>query len=580
MGLRSWFGSLVSRRAPKGAAAATTSAEPTRRRRREQRFGYHTAEPRVVRTIEAAYDALDVGGLMKNAWVNADLLTADEANNAGVRLSARSKSRYECLEANSFLKGAIHTVSQDMIGRGPRLQMQLTGADATWNKPIERAWRKWSKKTRFAKTLRVMANAKIVDGEAFAIFTTSRKKKGRGVATLYVKSFEADRCTSLVSSIEGPRQVDGLEIDTDTGEVIAFFVHDTISPSMIGEPERIPAEQVCHWFRQDRPGQHRGIPELLTSLPLCSLLREYTLAVVSAARTAAKHAAVLESSATDVSDDDEDLVPLSSVDIDYDQLTVLPDKYKLSQLKAEQPTSTYKTTRDALLGEIVRPLQAPLNIVLGSSQEWNYASTQADHVTYDLKLLIEREECETEIVEPTFAEWWREMQLMGEAPSHIDAEDVEHQWFWDRRRDADPQTMAAARETNLKTGSTNREHELGLHGVDIESHDETAARSLGVTVAQYRLMLAKLMYGNDVVDSALQGGMNGAQIQGLVLIAQQVGANAMLPAAARAISRAAFPQLTESQLLAIFPDPVADPAAAAPAPSANGSVDTPEVANA
>ena len=584
-------GETPPHRGPSGAAATTTTRRKSRRAAmREERglpveFGYRTAPPKTIATIEAAYDALSNGSLLRNAWVNADHLNADEANSAAVRLEARRRSRYECLEANSFLKGAIHTVAADMIGRGPRLQMQLTGNLAKFNKPIERAWRKWCKKTRLAKTLRTMAIAKIVDGESFAMFTTSRKAKG--IATLYLRTFEADRCTSLVVAIDGPHQVDGLKIDTDTGEVTHFYVHDTISPHMLGQPTEIPADQVCHWFKQDRPGQHRGIPELITSLPLCVLLREYTLAVVSAARTAAKHTAILQTNSSDVSnDDDDELIPFSTADIEYDQLTVMPKGYSLNQMRAEQPTSTYEMTRDCMLGEIVRPLQAPLNIVLGSSAKWNYASTQADHVTYDLKLLIEREECETEVVEPTFAEWWREMQLLGQAPAEVDAEDAEHAFFWDRRRDADPQTMASARETNLKTGATNRSDELALRGVDIDSHDEQAATASGLTVPQYRLILAKHLWGADIVDSALatkdtsSPGMNGAQIQGLVLILQQVGAGAIAPAAARAAAAAAFPSLTHEQIAGIFPDPPAvDPSAAGTAtPEAAAGSITPAAA--
>lgn len=586
MSLATWItngakkvGKLFERRLPHGSSSTTTSTRKTRRQAHrdgdyQPRFGYRTVSPNVRQTIEAAYDALADGNLLRNAWVHADNLSADEANNSGVRIEARRRSRYECLEANSYLKGAIHTVAADMIGRGPRLQMQLTGSLAKYNKPLEQAWRQWAKKTKFAKTLRTMAVAKIVDGEAFAMFTTSTHQRP-GMATLYLRSFEADRCQSLVATVNGPDQVDGLVIDTDTGEVTHYKVYDQITPWMVGSPREIPADQVCHWFRADRPGQHRGIPELITSLPLCVLLREYTLAVVTAARTAAKHTAVMQTNSSDVSEDGEDITALSTTDIEYDMLTVLPKGYQLSQMRAEQPTSTYEMTRDCILGEIVRPLQAPLNIVLGSSQKWNYASTQADHISYSLKLLIEREECENEVVEPTFAEWWREMQLMGLAPADVDADEATHAWFWDNRRDADPQTMATARETNIKNGCSNRADELALRGVDIDSHDEQAATAAGLTVDQYRRILSRAMWGADNVDSALATastnnvGMNGAQIQGLVLILQQVGARTIAPAAARAAAAAAFPSLTPEQLSAIFP--IAEPIPSASNPTTDSA---------
>ncbi len=50
---------------------------------------------------------------------------------------------------------------------------------------------------------------------------------------------------------------------------------------------------MIHYFRADRPGQSRGIPEITPALPLFAQLRRYTLAVLAAAETAADFAAVL-----------------------------------------------------------------------------------------------------------------------------------------------------------------------------------------------------------------------------------------------------------------------------------------------
>ena len=57
--------------------------------------------------------------------------------------------------------------------------------------------------------------------------------------------------------------------------------------------DRVPAASMIHYFRADRPGQHRGVPEITPALPLFAQLRRYTLAVLAAAETAADFAAVL-----------------------------------------------------------------------------------------------------------------------------------------------------------------------------------------------------------------------------------------------------------------------------------------------
>lgn len=276
------------------------------------------------RVIEAAYDAVGYGSVTANSWGNADHLSADEANNPGVRQEARRRSRYECLEANSFLKGAIHTVAQDLVGRGPRLQLQLP--DEAANKQVEALWKSWAKATRFAKQLRTTVIARVVDGEGFGLFTTSSTISERLPSLLY-RPFEADRCMSAMgNAFTGELQVDGLRID-EQGEPVSYFVYDEVSPWKMGTPREIDRAEVCHLFRNDRAGQHRGIPELLTSLSLCVLLRDYTLACVTAARTAAKHAVMLETQASQVNYSDtpsQQIEAFSQEEIDYDMVTAMP----------------------------------------------------------------------------------------------------------------------------------------------------------------------------------------------------------------------------------------------------------------
>jgi len=492
-----------------------------------------------------------------------------------VRQIARSRSRYECLEANSFLKGAIHTVAQDLVGRGPRLQIQLP--DEAANKQVEKLWVKWSKATKLAKQLRTLVISRIVDGEGFGLFVTSETISPK-LPSLLFRTFEADRCMSPYGTpTDGDLQIDGLRID-DQGEPVSYFIYDEVSPLKRGVPREIDRAEVCHLFRTDRAGQHRGIPELLTSLSLCVLLREYTLACVTSARTAAKHAVLLETQASSVAYSDTPSQPLeafSQEEIDYDMMTATPAGWTAKQLKAEQPTTTYEMFRDALLAEIVRPLGAPLNVVLGSSAKWNYASSQADHISYSLKQLIEREELESEVVDRTFEHWWHEARLMGLLPevyASLEADEVPHAWFWDSRRDADPQTMAAARDVNLKNGSTNRSDELAAMGKDYQSHDEEAAKSLGLDLSQYRQLVAKQIFGEGAVDAVLQSSnsssnqvpMNGAQLQMLSLVVSQVSQGLTDPLAARAMVAVAFPGLRPEQINPMFPEKAPAPAASAP----------------
>ncbi len=57
--------------------------------------------------------------------------------------------------------------------------------------------------------------------------------------------------------------------------------------------DTIDASSILHYFRSDRPGQIRGIPDITPALPLFAQLRRFTLAVLAAAETAADFAGIL-----------------------------------------------------------------------------------------------------------------------------------------------------------------------------------------------------------------------------------------------------------------------------------------------
>lgn len=504
-----------------------------------------------------------MGGLMAGAWVNADMLSADEANNPGVRQVLRTRSRYECLEANAFLKGAITTVVDVIVGRGPRLQLQLPNPEH--NRQIERSFMEWCHATRYAEYLRTLVKCDIVDGAGVGLRTTSSTVPSH-LPSLFCRNIEIERMTSLSTSISGPLQVDGIRLN-EAGEVVSYFLHTGLSPILIGLPEETPRSQVTHLYRRDRAGQHHGVPWLTPSLPLCNLLRQWTMATVTAARTAAKHSAVLESNANSLTTDGSSIQPLNPFDaeeIDYDMLTALPMGWRLAQMKAEQPTTGYEMFRDCLLGEIVRPLGAPLNVVLGSSAKWNYASTQADRITFANRVSILRHEIEIEELDRTFAAWWDEASLMpGLIPDGVGPlQSIPHRWFWDSLPDADPQTLAQAREIDLRTGHASREQLLHEAGQDIDSHDETAAKSFGLNVEQFRQLLARKTFGSMEVDQVLASSGNqiafgGQQLQSLALLVSQVSQGQVAASAARALAQVAAPSLPLDQIAAMFPEPSA-----------------------
>jgi len=90
---------------------------------------------------------------------------------------------------------------------------------------------------------------------------------------------------------------------------------------------------MIHIFRQERPGQHRGVPEITPALPLFAQLRRYTLAVLSAAETAADLAGILYTD-TPPGGETEDIEPLDTIELQRGMLMTMPGGWKMGQVQA------------------------------------------------------------------------------------------------------------------------------------------------------------------------------------------------------------------------------------------------------
>ena len=134
--------------------------------------------------------------------------------------------------------------------------------------------------------------AKATDGESFAMLTANPAVDSP--VKLDVRLVEADRVTS--PDLAGGNAVDGIRFDAWGNPAVYHVLREHPGGTdlrAINDADPVPAQGMLHWFRADRPGQHRGVSELTAALPLFAQLRRYTLAVLGAAETAADFAAVM-----------------------------------------------------------------------------------------------------------------------------------------------------------------------------------------------------------------------------------------------------------------------------------------------
>jgi lambda family phage portal protein len=432
-----------------------------------------------VRIVRARYDAASTNDDNRRHWANADGLSANAANSPEVRRQLRNRSRYEVAN-NSYARGIVDTLANDVVGTGPRLQMLTESPDA--NRRIEREFMAWAKAAGLAEKLRTMRKARAEDGEAFGVLTSNPRLPT--AIQLDVHLIEADQVCTPDLKLLAPNVIDGIVFDA-WGNPVEYHVLRAHPGDMtalaLRDYERIPASAVVHWFRADRPGQARGIPDIMPALPLFAQLRRFTLAVLAAAETAADFAGILYTDAPANGEADA-AEPFEPIELEKRALLTMPGGWKMSQMEAEQPSTSYAEFKHELLNEIARCLNMPFNIAAGNSSGYNYASGRLDHQTYFKSLRVEQAHLECVILDRILAAWFDEAVLIpGLLPAGIGLiADWPHQWFWDGHEHVDPAKEASAQTMRLANHTTTLADEYARRGLDWETQLRQRAKELSL----------------------------------------------------------------------------------------------------
>ena len=442
--------------------------------------GQQKPRPAAAPVVRAKYDAAERGDDYRH-WANADAFAADAALSPMVRRTLRNRARYERAN-NSWLAGISATLGYSLIGTGPRLQLDTGDRDI--DRQIERAFFDWGWEIDLPAKLRTMREALVVDGEAFAMMITNPRLPG---VTLDLRLVEAEMVatpTELMAQTITPEGniVDGVEFD-QVGNVIAYQVLSYHPGANFRvntlDFQRVPAGQMVHWFRRQRPGQHRGVPEVAPALKLFGQLRRYTEAVIAAAETAADLAAFIHSNSPAAEVDEVDA--FAALEIQKRTLTTLPEGWDISQLKAEQPTTQYPAFVKAILNEIARCLAIPFNVAALNSEGYNYASSRMDWQVAGMHERVDRDQIERVMLDRVLAAWVNEAALAGVLPEGAAPfSEWNWAWQWDGKDHVDPAKEATASETRLRTFTTSLAAEYAKAGKqwDVELRQIAAERAL------------------------------------------------------------------------------------------------------
>lgn len=470
---------------------------------RAQQMRARVAQRRLARTqaVRGAYDAAQTTHENTRHWGWTDSLSADSANSPSIRKRLRERSRYEVAN-NGWARSMVETLAHEVIGTGPRIQL-LTGNPKA-DEWIERAFAAWCQRVRLARKFRTMRKAKAQDGEGVGLFVNTERL---GDVQLNLRLIETEQMSTPDLGYT-ENQIDGIDLD-ENGEPSLYHVlryHPGEARYGFNPMEEMPPcdpKDILHIFRQDRPGQHRGVPELTPALPLFSKLRRYTLAVLQTAENIADITIGLktehpdsglygEGPHGDTANEPSSYEAFDTFDMERGMVTVLPEGTEPWQPDPKQPATTHTEYLKSVLAEAFAAVCMPYSVGAADSSDENFASGKLTRLGFKRAIQIERRLDWDPEVERTFWTWWAEAKAL--MPDNLKRGMAQMElWvvtvFWDGTEDIDPEKAARARSEMLRTGQTSYPTMYGEMGQDYETEQSRQAAALGLTLKEYRKRL-------------------------------------------------------------------------------------------
>jgi len=207
--------------------------------------------------------------------------------------------------------------------------------------------------------------------------------------------------------------------------------------------------------------------------------------VLGAAETAADFAGILYTDAP-ANGEAESVEPMDAIELEARSLLTMPGGWKMAQVHAEQPSTTYAEFKREILNEIARCLNMPFNVAAGNSSGYNYASGRLDHQTYFKSIRVEQDHLACVVLDRLLSAWLREAVLVTDLlPLRVrtliaTGEGLAHQWFWDGNEHVDPAKEATAQATRLSSHTTTLAAEYARQGRDWESELRQRAKEVAL----------------------------------------------------------------------------------------------------
>jgi len=422
------------------------------------------------------------------------------------RMQARSR---DLVDNNSTGKRFIQLNKINVVGSGMRLQMKIKKQngklDKSANEKIERAWKEWSKRENCTVTKRqtlrqfqkkAIASRKM-DGETIVQMKRNFNNKFN-FAVMFIDPERLDINLNRTATKNQNEIRMGVEFNQFKEPVAYFFKKQAsnvnlvfTAPTQVAEShERVPAEEIAHWYSNDRVDQSRGWPDMAAVMLNMKNLDGYSEAELIAARVAASKMGFYKDMDGSSFSGEEEAGDTGNLlqDAEPGAFEVLPTGKDFVTFDPQHPTTAYSDFMKGQKKDISSGLGISYPTLASDLEGVNYSSIRAGVLVDRDGYIDDQDDMDDSLMTPIFNAWLPIQFLNG----NIDLPFMKMEKFnnpnWQKKRWpwVDPSKDVDAAIKEIENQLTSRGQVIANRGGDREdtfsdiSADEAAAESAGI----------------------------------------------------------------------------------------------------
>lgn len=417
-------------------------------------------------------------------WHASNLSATAEISTALPKLRDRSR---DLIRNNPHAARVAQVIPFNVVGRG--IVPAIDSENEAQEEAVRDLWKAWGESKEcdydgqhdFYGLQRLVMRGIVESGEV--LIRKRKVRKGQSALPLSLQILEADFLATEKNSdteqlAEGHVIIQGIEFNSK-GKVVAYHLYEQ-HPGNMGlnvlnyehsaKTQRIPADEIIHIFKVDRPGQVRGVPWLSASMLMLRDFDDYSHAQLLRQKLASAYMGFIKDIEIPDLDSEEDKSDLES--FEPGQIEFLPPGKDIILSSPPEVSENFGDYTRIVLQSIASSLGISYEALSMNLSDINYSSFRGGWLEFQRSVEVWRDDLmEQKFLDP-FWLWFSDAAAIIGIPT----EGINPSWISPRREMIDPTKEIPALRDAVEAGFKTRSEILREQGKHPEEHFEEMAK--------------------------------------------------------------------------------------------------------